>query len=370
MGTARRRRVPAAGRAVYKMKERIVIGMSGGVDSSAAAWLLKEQGYDVHGVYMVTRAMDEREQEAVRDAQAVCGVLDIPFETVDFTQIFRREVEDYFIRSYLAGETPNPCVVCNRKVKWEALLCYADGIGAPCVATGHYARVERLENGRLTVAMVNGGRKDQTYALYGLSQEQLARTRMPVGGYTKEQIRSLAAQAGLVVAAKPDSQDICFVPDGDYVGFLRRSGAGDGKKGHFIDASGADFGEHLGLCHYTVGQRKGLGRSFGRPVYVCSLDPESGNVLLGDNEELFRTCVVLRDFNAMGLSPELPAEEPIVCTGKIRYNQQAAPCRIFRTGGRVTAEFDCPQRAVTPGQAAVFYDDAGRVLGGGIIDRA
>ena len=351
------------------MGERVVIGMSGGVDSAVSALLLKRSGYAEHGAFMVTRGMDEREQAAAQDARAVCTAMEIPFDTVDFTTAFRREVVDYFTRSYLAGETPNPCVVCNRRIKWAALLGFADRIGAPYVATGHYARVERLENGRLTVAMANGGRKDQTYALCGLSQEQLARTLMPAGQYSKEQIRQIAEQAGLPVAAKPDSQDICFIPDGDYVGFLRRSGAGDGKMGRFTDTSGADLGAHLGLCHYTVGQRKGLGRSFGRPLYVCALDPESGNVLLGENEELFRTRVVLRDFNAMGLPPELPAEEPIACMGKIRYNQQAAPCRIFRAEGQVIAEFDCPQRAVTPGQAAVFYDERGRVLGGGTIAR-
>lgn len=347
----------------------VVIGMSGGVDSSVAAYLLKAEGYEVHGVHMLTRQMDHRQEEAARDAQSVCERLGIPFDTVDFSHVFQERVVDYFIRAYLRGETPNPCVACNRAVKWEALLGYADSIGAQYVATGHYARVEQTAGGRMTAAMVNGGIKDQTYALWSLTQEQLRRTLMPVGRYPKAEIRRIAAEIGLDVADKPDSQDICFIPDGDYVGFLRRSGAGDGKRGQFVSRTGEPLGEHLGICHYTVGQRKGLGRSFGRPVYVCAVDPESGNVLLGDNADLFRSRVTVRDVNWMGLDPMAVGAEGIACMGKIRYNQQVAACRIQLEGDRLTAVFDERQRAVTPGQSAVFYDEQGRVLAGGVISR-
>lgn len=351
------------------MKDIAVIGMSGGVDSSVAAHLLKKDGYDARGVHMLTRPMDAQQEAAIADARRVCGRLDIPFEVVDFTRVFKERVVDYFIRAYLRGETPNPCVVCNRTVKWEALLGYADSIGARYVATGHYAQISRMENSRRTVAMVNGGVKDQTYALWNLTQEQLERTLMPVGVYAKGEIRRIAEEIGLDIADKPDSQDICFIPDGDYIGFLRRSGAGDGKKGQFVSMDGERLGEHLGICHYTIGQRKGLGKSFGRPVYVCSVDPESGDVRLGDNADLFRGRVCVRDLNWMGIGPEQLGAEGRACLGKIRYNQQAAPCRILLNGEQLTAVFDQPQRAVTPGQSAVFYDDSGRVLAGGIITR-
>lgn len=351
------------------MQKTAVIGMSGGVDSSVAAYLLQEKGYQVRGVHMLTRPMDRQQEEAAHDARAVCGRLGIPFDTVDFSGVFQRRVVDHFIRAYLRGETPNPCVVCNRAVKWEALLGYADEVGAQYVATGHYAHVERMENGRMTVSVANGGVKDQTYALWNLTQGQLRRTLMPVGDYPKAEIRRIAAGIGLDVAGKPDSQDICFIPDGDYVGFLRRSGAGDGKQGRFVSRTGEVLGEHLGICHYTVGQRKGLGKSFGRPVYVCTVDPESGDVVLGDNEDLFRSRVEVRDPNWMGLDPEQVGETGLHCLGKIRYNQQAAPCRLLCSDGHLAAVFDQPQRAVTPGQSAVFYDEQGCVLVGGVIGR-
>lgn len=351
------------------MNRTVVIGMSGGVDSSAAAYLLKADGYMVRGVHMVTRPMDVRQEAEIRDARRVCERLDIPFDMVDFTRVFQERVIDSFIRAYLRGETPNPCVVCNRTVKWEALLSYADATGAQYVATGHYAQIARAENGRWTLRMVNGGVKDQTYALWNLTQEQLGHTLMPVSAYTKAEIRRIAAEIGLDVADKPDSQDICFIPDGDYIGFLRRCGAGDGKKGQFVSLTGEKLGEHLGICHYTIGQRKGLGRSFGKPMYVCSMDPESGDVLLGDNADLFRSRVTVRDINWMGAGPEQVGADGLLCLGKIRYNQQAAPCRILLDGDQLTAVFDQPQRAVTPGQSAVFYDDSGCVLAGGNIVR-
>lgn len=351
------------------MQKTVVIGMSGGVDSSVAAYLLQKEGYQVRGVHMLTRPMDRQQEEAVHDARSVCERLGIQFDTVDFSGVFQQRVVDYFIHAYLRGGTPNPCVVCNRVVKWEALLSYADRIGAQYVATGHYAHVEQMENGRIALSVANGGVKDQTYALWNLTQEQLRRTLMPVGEHPKAEIRRIAEGISLEVAGKPDSQDICFIPDGDYVGFLRRSGAGDGKKGHFISRTGEVLGEHLGICHYTVGQRKGLGKSFGRPVYVCTVDPESGDVVLGDNEDLFHSRVAVRDPNWMGLDPEQVGETGLRCLGKIRYNQHAAPCSLFCSDGQLTAVFDQPQRAVTPGQSAVFYDGQGRVLAGGVIDR-
>lgn len=360
------------------MPEKVVVGMSGGVDSSVAAYLLKEQGYDVIGVTM--QIWQEEERQAVEDEGGCCGLtavddarrvaakLDIPYYVMNFKKEFKTKVIDYFIDEYLKGATPNPCIACNRYVKWESLLTKAMSIGADYIATGHYAKVLRHpETGRYTLALSDTQGKDQTYALYNLTQFQLEHTLMPLGSYEKDEIRNIARKIELVVADKPDSQDICFVPDGDYSAFIEKNINTPVREGNFVDKSGNVLGRHRGICNYTIGQRKGLGIALGVPAYVCSIDPERNEVVLGSNEDLFKREVLVRDFNWMAY--DKPQEgSSLRAMGKIRYSQKMSPCTLTVNNDRVICEFDVPQRAVTPGQAAVFYID-GYVLGGGVIVR-
>lgn len=358
------------------MPEKVVVGMSGGVDSSVAAYLLKQQGYDVIGVTMQIWQEEERSDEddgccgltAVDDARRVAAKLDIPYYVLNFKKEFKSKVIDYFIEEYLKGATPNPCIACNRYVKWESLLTKAMAIGADYIATGHYAKVTRHpETGRYTLALSETDGKDQTYALYNLTQFQLEHTLMPLGSYEKDEIRRIARDAGLMVADKPDSQDICFVPDRDYGTFISENTDVVIPEGNFVDKSGNILGRHKGICNYTIGQRKGLGIALGVPAYVCSINPESNEVVLGSNEDLFKRDVLVRDFNWMAY--EKPGEgSSIRAMGKIRYSQKMSPCTLTVAKDNVICEFDTPQRAVTPGQAAVFYVD-GYVLGGGVIVR-
>ncbi len=353
------------------MGEKIVIGMSGGVDSSVAAWLLQREGWQVIGVTMETWQEEATGAEegscglsAVSEARRVAEVLGIPHVALDFREPFRQQVVEYFMREYEAGRTPNPCIACNRYIKWEALLAEARRWGADWIATGHYAQIRQLENGRYAVERAASAAKDQTYALYRLTQEHLAHTRMPLGRYPKEEVRRMAEEAGLPVAHKPDSQEICFIPDQDYAAFIRRQRGREPAEGDFVDTEGRVLGRHRGLTHYTVGQRKGLGIAFGVPMFVQNLCPETNQVVLGSNEQLFTRRVRCRDLNFMAV-PGLP--EPLPVTAKIRYSHRGAAGTI-RTVGEDRAEcvFDEPVRAATPGQALVFYRD-GVVLGGGTI---
>ncbi len=361
------------------MPKKVVVGMSGGVDSSVTAYLLKEQGYDVIGVTMQIWQDEEREEieenggccglSAVDDARRVAASLNIPHYVLNFKQEFKEKVIDYFIDEYLKGATPNPCIACNRYVKWKSLLSKAISIGADYIATGHYAKIKtHPQTGRYTLALSDTDTKDQTYALYSLTQYQLSHTLMPLGSYEKSRIREIASEIGLTVANKPDSQDICFVPDGDYAGFISQNTDRAITPGNFIDSSGKVLGTHKGICSYTIGQRKGLGIAFGVPMYVCGIDSQSNNVILGSNDELFKTDVLVRDFNWMAF--EKPQQgKSIRVMGKLRYSQKASPCTITLTQeDTVRCCFDEPQRAVTPGQAAVFYSD-GYVAGGGTIVR-
>lgn len=347
-------------------KGKIVIGMSGGVDSSAAAYLLKEEGYDVIGVTMITCDEEQCGQDPSRDAKKVADEIGIPHYTVDFREQFKECVMDYFCNEYLEGRTPNPCVVCNRFVKWEALLNWAGKMGAERIATGHYANIIHLPNGRYAVANADISRKDQTYALYNLTQEQLAHTCMPVGSYDKETIREIAARAGISVAQKADSQDICFIPDGDYASFISGYTGKDPKEGNFVDLDGKVLGKHKGIIHYTVGQRKGLGIALGYPVFVLAIRPETNEVVLGNDQESLTREVKARMLNAMGVADFAELEGKRIFA-KIRYNHKGGWCTLKKTGeDEITCTFEEPQRAVTPGQALVLYCD-GYVLGGGRI---
>lgn len=356
------------------MKEKIVIGLSGGVDSSVAAYLLKEQGYDVIGVTMVhwkEEGVPEEECpsfQAAADAREVARQLDIPHYTLDFCQEFQSNVMDYFVSEYLRGRTPNPCTVCNRRVKWEALLKRAADFGADLVATGHYAGIRLLENGRYALCKAAADQKDQTYALYNLTQEQLARTRMPLGAYEKSQVRRIAEQIGLNVADKPDSQEICFIPDHDYGAFIQRyKGGNPVRPGNFVDKNGKVLGQHKGIIYYTIGQRKGLGIALGSRAFVTQIRPDTNEVVLGENEDLFCRTLYASDFNWMGA---LPPEGEMRATGKIRYAHKGAACTVSITKeGIVKCEFDQPQRAITPGQSVVLYH-GDIVLGGGVITAA
>ena len=356
-------------------KKKVVVGMSGGVDSSVAAWLLKEQGYDVIGVTMqIWQDEDTLVQEAeggccglsaVDDARRVAMDLGLPYYVMNFKKEFKENVIDYFIDDYLHGRTPNPCIACNRYVKWESLLKRSLDIGAEYIATGHYARVEKLLNGRYAIRNSATAAKDQTYALYNLTQDQLSKTLMPVGEYTKDQIRAMADEIGLLVAHKPDSQDICFVSDDDYASFIEEESDQKIPEGNFVTPDGKILGRHKGIIHYTLGQRRGLGIPAASRLYVCDISPKTNQVVLGNNEDLFHSELTATKVNLISCES---LKEPMRLKAKIRYRHPEQEAVAWQTeDGVLHVRFDKPQRAITRGQAVVLYD-GDIVVGGGVIE--
>ena len=336
--------------------KKILVGMSGGVDSAVSVLLLRELGYEVGGATMLLQPCGVQEAE---DARRSAETLGIDFHVFDWQAEFRSRVIEPFEQVYVRGGTPNPCIFCNKTLKFGKFLDKALELGYDGVATGHYARV-RQENGRHLLYTAEDRSKDQTYMLYHLRQDQLSRAVFPMGDYTKEQARAKAGLAGLPVASKGDSQDICFIPDGDYLAFLKRDGIVP-QPGRFIGPNGEDLGPHKGLEAYTMGQRRGLEVAYGSRIYVVG--KRGSDVLLGPNEALFSTRVRVADVNFI---PFDSLSGPIRAQAKLRYTPNAAPCTIHPDESGVVLEFDQPQRAVTSGQAAVFYD-GDLVLGGGTI---
>ena len=350
---------------------RVVVAMSGGVDSSVAALLLHRQGWDVIGVTMKLYDIDQAELpeyyrgcctiDDVEDARAVCRILGAPHYVLNVQREFRAFVIDYFQREYESGRTPHPCIACNDKIKFSFLAQRARMMQASHVATGHYARIE--PDGADGWALRRGvdADKDQSYVLFGMRQEQLAATLMPVGCYPKSEIRRLAAEAGFPNADKPDSQDICFIPTGDYREFLRQRT--DEKPGDIVDSDGAVLGQHDGIQYFTVGQRRGLGLSGGAPKFVIRLEPDTRRVVVGSEENLYHDTLYAAPVSWIGGNPPPPDTEVTV---KIRYKFAEAAATVTAVGDGALARFREPQRAITPGQAAVFYQ-GDTVLGGGAI---
>lgn len=357
------------------MKEKsALIAMSGGVDSSCAAFLMREQGYECMGTTMRLYRNEDLgacnfrtccSEKDIEDASEVAFQLDIPYEVLDFTADFQDKIIEKFIRTYEEGGTPNPCIDCNRFMKFDKLLDFAFAHGLNYIVTGHYARIERDENtGRYLLKKGVDEGKDQSYVLYNLTQHQLAHTIFPLGAYSKTQIREMAEQQGFCNARKHDSQDICFVPDGDYVGFMERYTGKYYPDGDFLDVNGNVVGRHHGAVRYTCGQRKGLGLALGAPVYVCGKDMEKNTVTVGPESELFKTTLIAGDFNWISV-PELTA--PMRVKAKARYRQAEQPATAYPLeNGLVKVVFDEPQRAITRGQAVVLYD-GDVVVGGGTI---
>ena len=348
------------------MPAKLAIAMSGGVDSSAAACLLLEQGYDLVGITMNLLSQREGVWKDGEDACAVARHLGFPHCILDLSSCFCARVIDPFVSAYEAGLTPNPCVICNRTIKFGALLDKARELGCEAIATGHYARVEYdSSSGRYLLKKALHPEKDQSYVLSTLTQEQLSHIVLPLGTLSKEEIRSIALSRGLVNADKGDSQDICFIPDGDYGAFIRRHTGKEDLPGPFLGPDGAVLGQHQGIIHYTVGQRRGLGVSSNQGrLYVREIRPEDNTVVLSDNDSLFSSTFTAGDLN---LIPCDRLDGPVRLRARIRYKMAEQPCTVEQTGPRsIRVTFDQPQRAITPGQTVVLYD-GDTVVGGATI---
>ena len=353
---------------------KALIAMSGGVDSSVAALLMTEKGYECIGCTMKLYANEDIELcrdntccslDDVEDARSVATRLGMPHHTFNFKEKFRETVIDNFIDNYEHGMTPNPCIQCNKHMKFDELYRRGQILGCDKIVTGHYVRIRKTDKGYQLLKAADPN-KDQSYVLYNMTQEELAHTEFPLGEFTKDEVRRIAEANGFINANKPDSQDICFVPDGDYVGALKRFTGKEYEPGEFVDTEGKVLGEHKGIVSYTIGQRKGLGIAYEHPLYVVELDVPNNKVILGKNEDLFSKEALVKDINWIDPTDD---RQEIRCKAKVRYRMTEQPCvvkKIDATTARVI--FDEPQRAITPGQSAVFYEDE-VVLGGGTIVR-
>ncbi len=355
------------------MKKKVVLGMSGGVDSSVAAYILKEEGYDVIGVTMSLIPHDDLYDErqggccslsSVVDAKMVAQDLEIPHYVMNFRGVFERKIIDYFVDEYLEGRTPNPCIACNKFIKFDEFLKKAHGLGADYVATGHYATIDKdLTSGRYIMKRSLDTKKDQTYFLYGMNQYQLEHTLMPLGKYTKDQVREIAEKINMVVKSKPDSEEICFVPDNDHGSFIKRRMPDKVVPGNFIDKDGNILGKHKGIVYYTIGQRKGLGIALGKRVFVQKINPETNEITLGDEAGIFKSRLFASDLNLISCE-KLPDKMEV--TAKIRYSMKESKAILTPFEDGAIVEFEDMQRAMTKGQSVVFYQDQ-VVVGGGII---
>ncbi len=342
--------------------EKVMVGMSGGVDSSVAALLLKNMGYSVFGATLFL--CGNADEKNASDALSVCQKLGAEHCTFDLKNEFSDKVITDFINEYKKGNTPNPCIVCNRCIKFGKMLEIAEENGCGKIATGHYARIEKNAEGRYLLLKAKDETKDQSYVLYMLTQNELSKVLLPLGGLTKPEIREIAMKNSLVCADRPDSQDICFVPDGDYASFIEEKEGVLYPEGDYVDINGKVLGRHKGVIRYTLGQRKGLGIALGKPQFVIDKNAESNRVVLGDEELLFKDTVKVKDINFIPFD-KLKGEMRV--TVKLRYRHTAQPAVIFMSGeNEVTVKFDKPQRAPSAGQAAVFYD-GDVVVGGGTI---
>ena len=356
------------------MSKKAIVAMSGGVDSSVAAYLSKSQGFECMGATMKLFANEDigisREKSCcslddVEDARSVAYRLGMPYNVFNFSDNFKENVIDRFIKAYETGFTPNPCIDCNRYLKFDKMYRRAKELEYDYIVTGHYARIEKDEKrGRYLLKKAVDKNKDQSYVLYSLTQDQLAHTLFPLGELTKQQVREIAENQGFLNARKKESQDICFVPDGDYAGFIERTTGKTYPCGNFIDTKGNVLGEHKGIIRYTIGQRKGLGLALPAPMYVKEKDLVNNTVILSYEDGIFSSELTASDFNWIAF--EKP-DDPFRCTVKTRYRSKEAPAEVFCEDEKVKIVFDEPQRAITKGQAAVLYD-GDTVIGGGTIE--
>ncbi len=353
------------------MKKKVVLGMSGGVDSSVAAYILQQEGYEVIGLTMAVVPDDGMYDDycpmaVVEDAKKVADSLGIVHHVVDFRGVFERKVIDYFIDEYMEGRTPNPCVACNKNIKFGEFLKKAESLGADYIATGHYASIEKdQDTGRYLMRKSHDDKKDQTYFLYGMTQYQLAHTLMPLGKYNKDRVREIAKEIGLEIHNKPDSEEICFIPDNDHGKFIESRVGDRVKAGNFVDLDGNILGQHKGIVYYTVGQRKGLGIALGKRVFVQKIDPVKDEIVLADEKDLFKSKLYADELNIIAYD-KLP--DSINVSAKVRYSLRTSRANVRLEGDGVVVEFEEPQRAITKGQSIVFYD-GDLVIGGGIIKK-